>query len=898
MKRTAPTAPTAPTTEDRKRRTLIQRLTTRQDATAEVRSEPTGLLLSDIIGNLTITRSGHVTAWYVASPQRWSFRTIADRNALITAHASRLSELTGRRLHIRVTHRPYPVARWAQELDNSVINPLPSWRQYLAEEQVKVARLPLDDKIVYYGVRVGKLTQLGRTARKLIGTAIEREIAGLQRDIGDVDRIMAGHGMDATPATASDMDWLMTRSLGLCLPAPLDLRQQPTDMWEPTDLAEWTSGIEWAAPSPYAPHIVVSGEREGQPVSRYVSVLTLGRMELPPIPEVSGPWLQRLDQLPFPYELAATIDVRVSAEAGDEIRGQLAQIRHQVRHHQEHGVEVPISLARQSAQGQVIEDETRSGPSGLNTRIRGWFRVAIAATDEERLRDRIKKVSDLYGEHITVVRPAGQYALAREFIPGEPLSTEAYKRRMPITTLAGSLPAVSAAVGDRRGFNLGFTSGTSRRPVMWHPWHAQEVRESSGLTPIVGTLGSGKTALGGDTVYNTSLMGVPWVVLDPSGPVGRICELPELRPYSKAIDLMNAEPGTLNPFRIVPDPERSHYTTDQFWQEADREAAAEAAYRRELQRAAGHRRTLAVDVLLGLLPAQIAATPETYMVVLKAAERAAATAHASPRDIIAELRRIEGSYEEHARNIADLLDSAAALPQGQLIFPAVDAGDDQYQTRHWRLVVMSLKGLSLPNAETAREDWSMEERYSVPLLYLAGWYAQRSIYARDLHERKGLWLDECHEMQRVSSGRELMRKSGRDSRKHNARVLLSTQDGEDVYASGITNWVDSVFVGRTTGQAAQRSALKLLGVEPDNGYEAMLAELSAQAHDAKDRRRNREFIYADGAGGIERITVTINRPALLNALDSTADPHKSHSASGEANPWTNSTVQSLVKGAR
>ncbi|MGW2865623.1 ATP-binding protein [Streptomyces sp. NPDC001205] len=870
------------------------RLFTSSDASDQsTRSAATGLQLTDIIGNLTITRTGHVTAWYVAAPMRWSFRSNADRNSLIASHAQRLGELSGRRMYIRVTHRPYPVARWAEELHRSVIDPLPTWPQYLADEQTKVARLPLDDKLVYYGVRIGRITSMGRTVQKVMRSAIDKQLAALQRDIDDVDRIMAGPGMDAAAATAGDMDWLMTRSLALCLPAPLDTRPQPTDTWNSTDLHEWTDSVEWVSPTPYTDHIEVSANRHGRRTTRYVSVLTLGRMELPAIPESGyGPWLQRLDQLPFGYELMATIDVREATEAGNEILNQLDAVRHQVKHHREHGVEVPLSLGRQADTGRLIEDDIRSGPTGLSTRTKGWYRIAVAAPSQEELRERIKRVKEKYGTHAVIQHPRGQYAMAREFVPGEPLSNDAYARRMPVRTLGGSLPAVSAAVGDRRGFSLGYTSGTARRPVMWHPWHNQEVRESSGVTAVVGTLGSGKTALCGATVFHTSMMGVPWVVLDPSGPVRRLCDLPELRPYSKAIDLMAAEPGTLNPYRIVPDPDPRHYSSDIYRHEDDPEQAAALAYRQEQTRAAGIRRTLATDVLMGMLPPVISKTAATNMVLHKAAERADTTVHGSPRNIIDELRKMDGTHKEHARDVADLLSSAAELPQGQLIFPGADGGDDSYTTRHWRLVVLNLRGLTLPSTDTAREDWSVEERYAMPLLYLAGWYAQRSIYARDLHDRKGLWLDEGHVLQRVSSGRELLRKTGRDSRKHNTRFLLASQDGQDIISSGIENWIDSVFVGRTTGLEAQRAALRLLKVEPGSGYEEMLGGLSAQAHNATDRRGDREFVFSDGASGIERITVPLrHRPALLEALDTTANPLRARVGS----PW--STV-SMAKEAQ
>ncbi|MFC9068718.1 ATP-binding protein [Streptomyces harbinensis] len=867
-------------------RRLLDRLLTTKTHTRD-RAYSSGLQLTDVIGHLAVSRTGQVTAWYVAAPQRWSFRTDSDRNWLITAHATRLAELTGRRIHLRITHRPYPVHRWAEALHHATLDPLPGWERYLEEEQRKIARLPLDDKIVYYGVRVGRLSSAGRSSARLMRSAITRESSAIADQAGIVDRIMAAPGMDARPADPAAMDWLLTRSIGLGLPAPVVL-PRPSGVWTPEDIAEWTEGIEWTAPDPYSPHIKVSGERDGQRVERYVTVTTLGQMDLPAIPESGyGPWLQRLDRLPFPAEVSATIDVRDGKEANREVLDQLARVQAQRDHHAEHRVAEPMSLARQGALGQIIEDDVRSNFSGLSTRVQCWVRIAVSGRDPEETRARVRMLTEEYTPRVTVVRPAGQYTLAREFIPSEPLAVDSHKRRMPVTTLAGALPAASAEVGDRHGPNLGFTSGITRRPVMWHPWRSQEVRESSGLTPVVGSLGAGKTVLCGQIVYNTSRMGVPWVVLDPSGPVTRLCSLPELRPYSKAIDLMRAEPGTLNPFRIIPDPDPAHYRPDaeEYRNESDPQSAAEDAYRSAVANAQSQRKTLCMDVMSGLLRSQITDSEMTQRALHLAARRVDATTHASPRDFLTALRQLEGSLEEHARDIAELLEAAAELPQGQLIFPRVEAGDDRYQSAHHRLVVMSMRGLTLPTEGSSRAEWSLEEQYSMPLLYLAGWYAQRSVYDRPMSDRKGLWLDECHEMLRVSSGRALLRKTGRDSRKHNVRALYGTQDAGDILTADISNWVDSVFVGRTVGAEAQAAALRLLGIDPGNGYESVLAGLSQRTRGSDQRRGSREFIWSDGDGGIERITVTLDhRPQLRDALDSTANPHK-RTATPAENPY-------------
>ncbi|UNZ22299.1 ATP-binding protein [Streptomyces sp. 891-h] len=865
----------------------LARLFTTRRRTQDTTYDST-LQLRDITGHLAVTRDGTVTAWYVAAPQRWSFLSDADRNGLLAAHAKRLAELTGRRLHLRVTHRPYPVALWAEALHNSAVNPLPGWDRYLQEEQINVGRSGLDNKVVYYGVRIGRLNGLGRGSAFFGGG--QRELDALTRDVQEVDGIMAAGGMQAAPVTAADMDWLLIRSLGLGLPAPLDVPERPTDQWQPGDLAEYADTVEWSSPEAYAPYVTVTGHRDGATVTRYVAILTLGQMALPPIPESGhAPWMQRLDRLPFPYEVSAVIDVREAAEVTKEMRSQLQRIYHQVKHHHEHEVDIPQRLGRQRQQALLTEDEIQStGATGLGTRTEGWYRIAVSADSKEKLFDRVAKVKKRYGTHVLVHHTADQYRLASEFIPGEPVANDAYKRRLPVTTLAGALPAATAVVGDRMGPNIGYTSGASRRAVMWHPWRSQEIREGSGLTPLVSTLGGGKSTLMGKIVYDSTRMGAPWVLLDPSGPLTRLCGLPELRPYSREINLMNAEPGTLNPYRVIPDPDRQHYRAADYWSDRDREDAAERAYQQARKTAAASRRTLAVDVLRGLLPDSLRNSETTSKALLMAAQRADASVNSSPFAIIDALKRLSGSLEEHATHLAELLHGVSEMPQGQLIFPSADGGDDRYLSAHHRLVVMSLKGLTLPTAGVPAHEWTLEEQYSMPLLYLAAWYAQRSIYDREMHARKGLALDECWALLQVSSGRTLLKKTGRDSRKHNTRALYATQDAGDLIAADLSNWIDSAFIGRTIGEDAQRGALRMIGIEPGNGYEDQLATLSARQRDSDRTQIPREFIFSDGEGGIERITVSLaHRPQLRDVLNTTANPRAARSVpqQAERSPW-------------
>ena len=136
---------------------------------------------------------------------------------------------------------------------------------------------------------------------------------------------------------------------------------------------------------------------------------------------------------------------------------------------------------------------------------------------------------ELYKPHTTWVRDLGQYALAREFVPGEPLASSAHCRHFPVVKVAAGLPAVTAEVGDRRGFHIAETAGLSARAVCFDPWYLPEVMEASGVVPICGVQGSGKSALMGLLCYKSALSGARGVAMDPAGRLHRMLTLPELR---------------------------------------------------------------------------------------------------------------------------------------------------------------------------------------------------------------------------------------------------------------------------------------------------------------------------------------------------------------------------------
>jgi hypothetical protein len=111
-----------------------------------------------------------------------------------------------------------------------------------------------------------------------------------------------------------------------------------------------------------------------------------------------------------------------------------------------------------------------------------------------------------------------------------------------------------------------------------------------------------------------------------------------------------------------------------------------------------------------------------------------------------------------------------------------------------------------------------------------------------------------------------MNRFARDSRKWNVRVLLSSQIPADfLKIQGFVALLDSVFVGRLDDDDAQADALRLLKVPVGVGYEQVVAALGRRPGAQRGLERDvepRQFIFGDGAGGVERIRVDFSGPHL------------------------------------
>ena len=822
------------------------------------------LAITEIAGHLTFSPNT-VTAWYWLPEVRWAFRPDAERETLLSAISEQYAGLAGFRLHLRRTTRPFPADEWARAIDANSPRPLPptpggpSWSDHLVAAQHHLRSVNHAEGQTYLGVTFARRSLGDSMSERVLrmfgkGTS-EGERKRLGRAVEQFDEVLGAYGMRGRRVTAGELEWLLYRSVALCMAPPTQLSPITHGTWERGDLLALTEHVERYR-TPYGSTVKLVNRITGE--ERHVAVLTVGRMEPLEIPERHEPWLHYHERLPWPMEISSRVDILGSTDSFRNLEHRLRMIRSQQADYVEHGMDAPPELERLAHRALVIGDEMTTGLPVDSARAHGWHRIAVGGATREECLERSRRLIQLYARELRVSlqHPKNQDWLAREFIPGEPIANTGYVRRMPVKLLAAALPQAASTVGDRRGDLIGRTAGTCRRPVFLDLHFPMEVRERSGLAVFVAEPGGGKSTLLGALGYLAARRGVQVTLLDPSGPLARLCGMPELRPYSRVLNLTGSEHGTLAPYALIPTPLRTEFAAG---------ASGDREYEIAVSNARAERRMLVQDICSMLVPPQVAREAATATLLRHAVRQVPAEETSTVDDVVACL---SGLDDHEGRELANLLLDTAEMPLALLFFgrPPPDAlGSDA------ALTVITMAGLRLPDLKIEREYWSAEEALALPMLHTAHRLAVRRSYGGDMGTRKLVGLDEAHFMEGWRSGRSFLVRLARDSRKWNLSALVASQNPKDILGLDVQNLVSTVFVGRIAEDPEiAAEALRLLRVPTDVGYEAVLAGLSAVDSSSSARLGFREFVMRDVDGRVQKIRVDVSYvPELLTYLDTT-----------------------------
>lgn len=841
-----------------------------------------------IVRNLLVRHDGIVEAGYRIGPARWGYLGRTEQAMTLDAVTDGYAALLGRDYRERVTTRPHPVAEWARKLDARTPHPAPdvdgeTWNDYLVRQQMRIGS-GMDDRVTFRHFSIGWVDPTIDVLAEVLafvnhGTTPSDAVRKLLAEEKRVADAVTGHGWHATPMTQREQAWLIQRTLAPGMPAPS--LPNGTDGWATGDLPALASSVRWQE-NVFDRTVEVRAWRDGKETVRAVQVLACAQMSDLDYPDNGlEPWQAYAERAvdptgtPFNIEWSLTGRLMTGAELAGRAEKDLSTAIYTAKQYEQWDEPPPDYTARGIQRAAESRDQITTGQAAVSGRYVGTVNMIIVG---EEVKDRDGKVimsaADSCEERAEIARllyggaelrmvfaaPQGQSIRLTETIPGQPYDRKGYQRQIRLPFLAAGLPNVTTAVGDGKGPYIGYTL-QDHRPVHHDSHFATEGRgvlgRGNNMFAIVGALGSGKTVLGETVAYNGARRGIKVVAWDPSGPMDRLCDLPELRGISQKVNLLRGERGILSPPALVREPGKDEFADSETGRREYDEAVATAQ---------AERGSLAVDTARRSLESDLYSHPATLGLLRDARRRVTWTQHASLWDLVDMLRTLP---DPHAESLADALEDASQMPTLSLLFPDRSSAGDMAGAQHRStLTIISTPGIKRAPDDVQRTDWSPKEMAADSILRLAALYADRELFGKTMGDRAIALFDEAEDFTDSAIGRTTLSRLGRDHSKWNIAVyLLLKSISENILTGELRNFLAGAFVGRIANREVAETMLTILGIT-DRAYALSLMRLS--------EREPGQFVHLDALGQVGSFRVDVDyHPELREVIFTNPKPEGS-----------------------
>jgi hypothetical protein len=499
--------------------------------------------------------------------------------------------------------------------------------------------------------------------------------------------------------------------------------------------------------------------------------------DLPESSEMPGSeWLYSAATLPFPVEMSIKVEVMESVEAIKKLSKKKMDIDNQVKNIHEAGANIPIDLQEKQERALYLEDEykKRKNPTFITHVTYGLYH-----TDLNILKSNCKILQDHYRDfgNVQVELPAGdQWLLFNDFIPGSPRYVSDYIQRIPPEKLASGMIGATQVLGDGKGLYIG-TTGTLDHPVFFDPALASQENRSPSMT-VTGTLGGGKSVLANLLAYqNAAILGGKTLIFDPKGERSNWPEdLPELAGQIQVATLSSSKEdmGKLDPFVMFFD---------------DIETAKEAA----------------VEILAYLSSTKT--NERGYSYISQAVNKVASERDPYLAKCITVLFEM-GKTREDALILGEILESFHSLSFAKLLF---GTGGERTIKMDYAINILQVQNLKMPSPEKLPENYSLEEKMSVALMFAIARFATKFIY----HDRsifKFVLMDEAWALLSTQAGKALADMVVRTGRSLKGGAIIVTQNATDV-AGDLAGNIGVKFAFRDQDTKKIKNTLSYFGLE-------------------------------------------------------------------------------------
>ncbi|MEH0424734.1 ATP-binding protein [Streptomyces sp. B21-083] len=811
-----------------------------------------------------VVTDGHAEAWYVlASSNTDLMSTVARDGELDQADAAFSRTLAGYDCHLRVMWSPLHAEDYAAEAEDMFTSG--DWRAWTDLRVQRLDQIGLDSRHLLLGVRITERTgQTAKISRRgvqeglgIASSAVSsKELAKLDATMRRLGRRLESSPWKAQPASVEMLAWMISREQHRAAPLPA----ANAGIISGAKLASLTRGRIL----PFPDHLRVVGASGD--VAAWVSVLSM-----PGFPAVmespgSGEWLRVLSEINYVPDLdedeldgldASSLILPVSPEAS--VRFKVLPKREAIKKVDDVrkvAKEQRRSAAKQSAEDPGLDIETTEGAMAELkfsmgredvTLVEDHPRLVVTSTKSlDDLRARVDAVVAHYGGfgiEVTVGEEE-QRELWLETQPGDQLRVPDLGHTRDVTGLSGSWFWGGARVGDDSGPIVGYLTG-STPGVFRNDVTAGSDRGDATTTAYIGRSGRGKTTAMMLSMLDAGFRGGYCLALDFKGDLGGV--VTAAKAYGLNAHLVETGPrfaGFADLFKLL---------------------AKEGAEMAQVEVPA--QLSIAVPPHLRARGAETPITRATNEVIAKG--------DPATWKVIEYLRQDEDELaRETGEALYELSRNAIGAP-----FMGRPTGETEPLTPSAGIWVVQMPGLSLPGAESPREEWNPLQRLSVALMHSMLAYGVTTAGRRDLRGlRKAVCVPEVHVLTATRQGASFLSYIARVGRALATSLLLDTQDPESlVQLVGVVEQLTTVAGFQLTTKDQQDALAELLGL-PKNDHTRALIQSVGLLPDGEIRHghciiRDRRFSCA---------TVQWDVPSLelLKLLDTSPKATAQNSADG------------------
>ena len=545
-----------------------------------------------------------------------------------------------------------------------------------------------------------------------------------------------------------------------------------------------------------------------------------------------GEWLLLLQDYPYATEVCAHITTIEYRESLKKIGGKKQEIESQ-QEHVAQSARIPDELRAAASEANQLEAELRRTRDPL-CKVSVTF--CIASDDKDLMEAHAKFVRERYEDkQFMVERPmTDQFKLFMECIPGAGRYMTDYIIPLPPRTVAGSMFAVTRLLGDNLGPYIG-TTGVLDKLVFLDLARACRLNNSASAF-FWGTLGGGKSFNANLLAYlNVLYAGAKVLIVDPKGDRDRWKDcLPYLADQISTITLSPDDKGqgSLDPFII---------------------------YRDDINQAA----ELATNILCEYFG--ITSKDLEYTAILAAIDQIRITAGKPCMNLLAEILADfpdEDELKPVAKNLARKIQLLRRAGMAKLLF---GYGDEDGLRFTKKINILQIQNMTMPNAETPKQDYTQEERLSTVLMLPIASFCMK-FAAANRSEFDIIVFDESWALNTTQMGKKLTNSLARMGRSLYASAIFIGHSVSDVDSPGLREAITYNFCFNAKTREEIIKSLQFLNLEATDENVELVMKLP-----------NRTCLFQDLEGHVGVLRFDAIWQDIIDAFDTTPGEEKTRS---------------------